>query len=69
MRELAAKNAKFAKGIGFVGATGWSPFLAALFEAQDDIDRRREQIIAEIEGKLPQRVSQKRLFSIRWSLA
>jgi len=43
--------------------------LAALFEAQDDIDRRREQIIAEIEGKLLQRVSQKRLFSIRWSLA
>jgi len=40
----------------------------ALFEAQDDIDRRREQLIAEIEGKLQQRVSQEKLFSIRWSL-
>jgi hypothetical protein len=37
-------------------------------DAQDDIDRRREQLIAEIEGKLRQRVSQKPLFSIRWSL-
>jgi hypothetical protein len=40
----------------------------ALFDAQDDIDRRREQLIAEIEGKLQQRVSQKMLFSIRWTL-
>jgi hypothetical protein len=40
-----------------------------LFDAQDDIDWRREQLIAEIEGKLQQRVSQKPLFSIRWSLA
>jgi len=36
---------------------------------QDDIDRRREHLIAEIEGELQQRVSQKPLFSIRWSLA
>ena len=35
-----------------------------LFDAQDDIDRRREQLIAEIEGKLQQRVSQEKLFSI-----
>jgi len=41
----------------------------ALFNAQDDIDRRREQLIAEIEGKLQQRVSQTPLFSIRWTLA
>ncbi|MBZ0168545.1 RNA helicase [Candidatus Methylomirabilis lanthanidiphila] len=40
----------------------------ALFDAQDDIDRRREQLIAEIEGKLQQRVSQTTLFSIRWKL-
>jgi adenine-specific DNA-methyltransferase len=39
-----------------------------LFDAQDDLDRRREQIIADIEGKLQQRVSQDRLFSIRWRL-
>lgn len=41
----------------------------ALFDAQDDIDRRREQLIADIEGKLQQRVSQKSLFYVRWSLA
>jgi adenine-specific DNA-methyltransferase len=39
-----------------------------LFDAQDDVDRRREQIIADIEGKLQQRVSQTKLFSIRWKL-
>ncbi len=39
-----------------------------LFDAQDDIDRRREQLIAEIEGELQQRVSQEKLFSIRWKL-
>jgi adenine-specific DNA-methyltransferase len=40
-----------------------------LFDAQDDIDRRREQLIDDIEGKLQQRVAQTRLFSIRWTLA
>ena len=40
-----------------------------LFDAQDELDRRRGQLIAEIEGKLQQRVSQTLLFSIRWSLA
>lgn len=41
----------------------------ALVDTQDDIDHRREQLIAEIEGKLQQRVSQEGLFSIRWKLA
>jgi adenine-specific DNA-methyltransferase len=40
----------------------------ALFNAQDEIDRRREQLISEIEGKLQQRVSEERLFTIRWKL-
>lgn len=40
-----------------------------LFDAQDEIERRRGQLIAEIEGKLQQRVSRERLFSIRWKLA
>ena len=40
----------------------------SLFDAQDDIDRRREELIAEIEGKLQQRVSQETLFSIRWTV-
>ena len=38
------------------------------FNDQDDVDRRREQLIAEIEGKLQQRVSERDLFSIRYSL-
>ncbi|MBZ5553378.1 MAG: DEAD/DEAH box helicase family protein [Acidobacteriia bacterium] len=41
----------------------------ALFDAQDDIDRHREQLIAQIEGKLKQRILQTKLFSIRWRLA
>lgn len=40
----------------------------ALFDAQDEIDRRREQLIAEIEGKLQQKVSSEQLFTIRWSV-
>ncbi len=39
-----------------------------LFDAQDEIDRRREQLIAEIEGKLQQQVSIEPLLSIRWAL-
>jgi len=41
----------------------------ALFDAQDEIDRRREQLIAEIEGKLHQQESLSDAFMIRWRLA
>ena len=40
----------------------------ALFDAQDDIDRHREQLIAEIEGKLEQKTTLLELFSIRWKM-
>jgi ERCC4-related helicase len=40
----------------------------ALFDAQDEIDRRRQQLINEIEGKLQQQVSSQRLFSVRWQV-
>ena len=40
-----------------------------LFEAQDEVDRKREQLIAEIEGKLQQQTSTDLLFTIRWELA
>jgi adenine-specific DNA-methyltransferase len=40
----------------------------ALFDAQDDIDRRRGQLIAEIEDKLEQKTSLQELFSIRWKI-
>ncbi len=38
----------------------------ALFDAQDEIDRRREQLIVEVEGKLQQKVTSEALFSIHW---
>lgn len=40
----------------------------ALFDAQDEIDRRREQLINEIEGKLQQKVNTQQLFSVRWQV-
>jgi|CXWL01.1.fsa_nt_gi adenine-specific DNA-methyltransferase len=40
----------------------------ALFDAQDEIDRRRGELINEIEGKLQQKVSSKQLFSVRWQV-
>lgn len=40
----------------------------ALFDAQDEIDRRREQLIAEIEGKLQQKVSSQHLFTVHWKV-
>jgi hypothetical protein len=41
---------------------------SALFDAQDDIDRLREQLIADIEGKLGQKTILQELFSIRWKI-
>jgi len=40
-----------------------------LFDPQDDIDCQREQLIADIEGKLQQHASQTGLFFVRWILA
>ncbi|MDH4162347.1 MAG: DEAD/DEAH box helicase [Nitrospirota bacterium] len=40
----------------------------SLFEAQDEIDRQREKLIGEIEGKLNQTISAANLFSLRWTL-
>jgi adenine-specific DNA-methyltransferase len=40
----------------------------ALFDAQDDIDRHREQLIAEMEGKLGHKTTLLELFSIRWKM-
>jgi len=39
-----------------------------LFEAQDQIDARRDALIAGIEQKLSQRSSREELFAIRWAL-
>jgi ERCC4-related helicase len=40
-----------------------------LFIAQDEVEARREALIAEIEGKLKQKQELTSLFTIRWSLA
>ena len=39
-----------------------------LFDAQDQVDKQRAELIALIEGKLQQRTSDENLFIIRWSL-
>lgn len=39
-----------------------------LFEAQDEVDRKREGLIAAVEGKLTQNAGLNRLFVIRWKL-
>ena len=40
----------------------------SLFDAQDEVDRQRDELIAMIEGKLQQRTDLVQLFEIRWSL-
>jgi hypothetical protein len=40
----------------------------ALFDAQDEIDQRREKLIADIEGKLAQTTRLESLLAIRWRL-
>jgi uncharacterized iron-regulated protein len=40
----------------------------SLFDAQDQVDKQRDELISQIEGKLVQRHSMKTLFSVRWSL-
>jgi adenine-specific DNA-methyltransferase len=40
----------------------------SLFDAQDDVDRQREALITQIEGKLRQKETVEQLFLIRWVL-
>lgn len=39
-----------------------------LFDAQDEIDRKREILITDIEDKLKQKIEDYLLFTIRWSI-
>ena len=41
----------------------------SLFDAQDQVDRQREELIAQVEGKLKQTSDLQTLFTIRWQLA
>jgi len=40
----------------------------SLFEAQDEVDKQREELIGALEGKLVQRVLSTNLFILRWCL-
>jgi len=40
----------------------------SLFDAQDEVDARREKLIEEVEEKLTQTASMKPVFTIRWSI-
>lgn len=41
----------------------------SLFDAQDQVDQQRDELIAAIEGKMNQRIRAEQLFLIRWSIA
>jgi F0F1-type ATP synthase membrane subunit b/b' len=40
-----------------------------LFEAQDEIDRKKEEIISDIEARLKQEINTAEIFTIRWKVA
>jgi ERCC4-related helicase len=40
----------------------------SLFDAQDQVDKQRDELILQIKGKLVQRQMTETLFSVRWSL-
>ena len=40
----------------------------SLFDAQDQVDKQREELIEQIEGKLTQQASLDQLFVIRWAI-
>jgi uncharacterized iron-regulated protein len=40
----------------------------SLFDAQDQVDKQREELIAVIEGKLDQTTALLPLFTLRWTL-
>jgi hypothetical protein len=40
----------------------------ALYDAQDDIERRKEALIAEVEARLKQSIEEEVLFTIRWQV-
>lgn len=41
----------------------------SLFDAQDEIDKQRAELIADIESRLQQKVSTEALFTVRWRVA
>jgi adenine-specific DNA-methyltransferase len=41
----------------------------SLFDAQDQVDKQRDELIAAIEGKLKRRTRTEPLFSVHWTIA
>ena len=41
----------------------------SLFDAQDQVDGQRAELISNIEGKLSQKVERRELLAVRWTLA
>ena len=39
-----------------------------LFQAQDEVDAKKEKLIDEIEARLTQKVTKDRLFLVRWTI-
>jgi len=39
-----------------------------LYQAQDDVEKKKEHLIEEIEARLKQAVKTERLFTVRWSV-
>lgn len=39
-----------------------------IFEVEDEIERRRDEIITQIGDSLKQQITQKELFTIRWNI-
>jgi len=40
-----------------------------LFDAQDQIEERKDSLISDVETRLQQRTSRQNVFTIRWRLA
>ena len=39
-----------------------------LFDKQDEVDSRREELISELEDKLQQKIEESRLFTVAWAV-
>ena len=39
-----------------------------LYDAQDDVDKRKDNLLERVEAQLKQRTQIKELFSLRWSV-
>ena len=54
--------------------TRWYPsdslqkLAASLFDAQDEVDKRKENLIEEIEARMKQKIETNELFAIKWKL-